>query len=669
MKKITVLFCFQIMVSFMIHVSAKQYYVSNTGNDNAKGTSPESSFKTLERLNKVKLKPGDKVFFRAGDTFTGTLRVRYSGKKEKPIIFTSYGDGEKPIITGAITINNFVDQGDNIYTAECDKNIQFLFVDDKIMTIARYPNSDFLIMDGGGHDYLIDYDFPFETAQVKGATVRMRINNWQFEYRTVTEYTDYKLQFDSILHNRPDKINSCRKGWGYYLDNRKEFFDAFNEWYYSPEEKVLYLCRDSNDLSDNTIEASYIDNGIVLEKEVAFIEFQNIYISGQVKTGLHLKGYNRNIVIKDCEFSKIGILGIKAEKACKNIDIINNRFYDITGTGMRMMEVSNCKISNNTIKRIGLIQGYGVDAVNGAVGIVIENEERTHANMEELSHNNIIANNIIDSTGYMSMRMDGYNSICENNIMKNGLLTLNDGGLFHCWGFDTVYTFNNIIRNNIAVNCVGDTKGTPSKFKMNKGIYIDNKCKDIRVENNIVSKTSGGILLNFLTMRCIVKNNICYNNKKALGVSARKIPGATIDHVITDNIFFNTENLGHTIAISSHKGKMANPGIIDHNLYVSPNEKYHIQTIEVVNDKKSTDEFTLKTWQEEMQQDKNSKLFVPVINGKEYPVSEIYINETDKSKSFKLNPALQYVDLEGNTYKNEVQIDARQAKILFYRGQ
>ncbi|MCH6258373.1 right-handed parallel beta-helix repeat-containing protein [Puniceicoccaceae bacterium K14] len=57
--------------------------------------------KTLKKLNSLRLKPGDRVFFRCGRIFEGQLRVRFSGKNGSPIVFSSYGDGERPIIKGS----------------------------------------------------------------------------------------------------------------------------------------------------------------------------------------------------------------------------------------------------------------------------------------------------------------------------------------------------------------------------------------------------------------------------------------------------------------------------------------------------------------------------------------------------------------------------------------
>ena len=57
-------------------VGGHTYYVSSSsGDDTSPGVSPETPWKTLERVEAGDLGPGDRVLFRGGDTFPGTLRA------------------------------------------------------------------------------------------------------------------------------------------------------------------------------------------------------------------------------------------------------------------------------------------------------------------------------------------------------------------------------------------------------------------------------------------------------------------------------------------------------------------------------------------------------------------------------------------------------------------
>ncbi len=74
--------------------SYTKYYVSNAGDDNNPGTI-EAPFKTIQKINRLKLKPRTIVYFKAGDTFKGTLVVSSdkAGTATDRVAFLSYGKG------------------------------------------------------------------------------------------------------------------------------------------------------------------------------------------------------------------------------------------------------------------------------------------------------------------------------------------------------------------------------------------------------------------------------------------------------------------------------------------------------------------------------------------------------------------------------------------------
>ena len=88
---------------------ATTYYVSETGNDEAAGTSPETAWKTLEKVSNEgvlqTLKPGDQVLFQRGSHWHGQL-VPASGEPGKPILYGAYGEGELPTIYGSVDAAN-----------------------------------------------------------------------------------------------------------------------------------------------------------------------------------------------------------------------------------------------------------------------------------------------------------------------------------------------------------------------------------------------------------------------------------------------------------------------------------------------------------------------------------------------------------------------------------
>ena len=667
-SKLKRLFALCIVISIAgFSLFGNTYYVSEKGDDSSNGLSEKTPVKTIGKLNSLHFSPGDSILFKRNEAFQGSLVLSASGKQEKPIYIGAYGKGEKPVITGAVKINKFNRVDGSLYDAKCHQAVRFLFNDQGFFINAREPNQGFFIMEGGGRDHLIDMDLDRNAEELIGANVRMRVTSWKYEYRKVVGYDNYKIEFDSVLFNKPPKYHECKKGFGYYLDGKKEFLDHDEEWYYSGEEDKIFLVSRKEIGPNYSVQGSYIENGIFLKKGISNIHVESIAISGFINAGIYARGENENIQVKDCKFSYIGKLGILAEKGGNHFKIINNKFYDITGTAIRLFEIGNSFIESNDIRRIGLIPGYGVDGVNGAVGISIENHEvRKGKSSASLSHHNVIRNNRVDSTGYMSVRMDGHHNTCEKNVFKNGLLTLNDGGLIHIWAADTSYTFQSIIRDNIFMNCIGYTEGTPSDHLITVGIYIDNRCKDILIENNLVYNTNNGIMLNTGTFRVIARNNTCYDTRtKSFNISQDSDMG-NLHHRVTNNVFFNKTNMKSTFSLENHQDTYLNPGYIDSNIYVSPIEKFHLKKITVDKEWKNTREFTLEGWRENTGQDKNSVFLIPEKDGKAYPVSKLFVNESDEEKTYPLDPSYIYMDIHEEHVTGEITLPPRGYKILFY---
>ncbi|MDP3947168.1 MAG: right-handed parallel beta-helix repeat-containing protein [bacterium] len=76
------------------------YYVSNsTGNDSNSGTSVDSPWKTLEKVNSETFLPSDIILFKRGDRWNEALRPPSSGEIGKPILYGADGGGKgRPII-------------------------------------------------------------------------------------------------------------------------------------------------------------------------------------------------------------------------------------------------------------------------------------------------------------------------------------------------------------------------------------------------------------------------------------------------------------------------------------------------------------------------------------------------------------------------------------------
>ena len=81
---------------------ATTYYVSSaSGDDTGPGTSAEAPWRTLERVQAAELGSGDRVLFKGGESFPGTLTLSgVAGTPEARVVLSSYGAGRATIDAG-----------------------------------------------------------------------------------------------------------------------------------------------------------------------------------------------------------------------------------------------------------------------------------------------------------------------------------------------------------------------------------------------------------------------------------------------------------------------------------------------------------------------------------------------------------------------------------------
>ena len=83
----------------------RTYHVdASHGDDRHDGLRPESAWRSLERVNRASLMPGDRVRFRRGETWRGQLVPR-SGRPGAPILYGAFGDGPKPRLLGSVAMD------------------------------------------------------------------------------------------------------------------------------------------------------------------------------------------------------------------------------------------------------------------------------------------------------------------------------------------------------------------------------------------------------------------------------------------------------------------------------------------------------------------------------------------------------------------------------------
>jgi len=88
------------------------YYVDAAlGDDDAPGDSVDAPWRTMGKVSRTELAPGDQVLLRRGRIWREAFEPPSSGTAEAPIVFGAYGDGPRPSLRGSNEFCNPTDWG------------------------------------------------------------------------------------------------------------------------------------------------------------------------------------------------------------------------------------------------------------------------------------------------------------------------------------------------------------------------------------------------------------------------------------------------------------------------------------------------------------------------------------------------------------------------------
>jgi hypothetical protein len=115
------------------------YYVATTGSDTNPGTFLEP-FATIQQAADS-VSAGETIYIRGGSYHEEVSLAGVAGSSGNPITITNY-NGEAVTLDGTIPIlSNWTQHSGNIYKTTLTEDIWQLFVDGKMMTLARFPNA------------------------------------------------------------------------------------------------------------------------------------------------------------------------------------------------------------------------------------------------------------------------------------------------------------------------------------------------------------------------------------------------------------------------------------------------------------------------------------------------------------------------------------------------
>ena len=692
------------------------FYISQEGSDFNSGLTELSPYKSIDKINYEKLFPGDEIRFRAGDIFSGEVYIKYSGLKESPIIVSSCGEGIKPILSGSVELTDWVKDTNNRFRTNVKIPVSQVYSNDKLLDLARIPAKGFYSVESGDKNSLTDNQHLCLDYDLTGATLRIRAVNWQYETNQITSHKNGTICFaESMMYQAnprygyllDNKLEFLSESGQWFWDNKNEQLFLIPLENLNPNnvkieatifENGITLSENVSNIQISDLHFEKYENAAILGKS----DSNNISISNCLMNDINVYGICLDINSSHYHIQNNKIDNIRG----RGISTLESSFNDISynevtsvglssgygfdgvnnGIGIAVIKTEVVyKISKNTydqlqnnqlqedvLKKISELidmpypdEKFVIEALELALGhnmahqylsqiMPLVNSEAKAQKLE--STGNRIAYNNVDKSGYAGIRLDGNNSVAEFNVIKNSLLRMNDGGALYCWAQNEDYTYNVIFRNNIILNAKGSCEATSNDLAYAYGIYTDNKCHHMLIENNTVVGTVGGILINDEAHHQKIVGNTLYDNQFGLVFSEYFMPDTLVGCVAHDNILFSKKRDQRSLFLESRIREKFIPGLLDNNLYANPYYPFPIIELTFKNDVRTFREFTLTSWKNYYDQDSSSTTIATVNHDAGGRKSHILINDTIVAKVFDIPTDLIYTDILGSILKNKIEV-------------
>jgi len=561
------------IVSFS--ASAKNYYIAANGNNNNSGTSASAPWLSIAKLNASfgSMVAGDSILFRRGDTFYGAIVVGKSGASGKPIVFSAYGTGNKPIITGFVTASSWTTVSTGIYQAYipgAKSSLNMVTLNGNAQALGRYPNKD--AANGGYLSYetysgatsITDAQLTSATNWT-GAEVAVRKKLWVLDRGKITGHNGGTLTFA----NTGGSTYTGSNGYGYFIQNDVRTLDRLGEWYFKSSTRYLQMYFGTASPSGYTVRASCIDTLLTLSAK-SYIHISNLYFEGA--NGNAIVALSSNYVnIQNCDINNSGTGAINTSltsnlliENCTIRNSLSNGILAIASNG------TNITIRNCVVKNTGVLPGMGLSNGNSYKGIMAS------------TNNLLIEYNTVDTTGYVGIEFQGSNVNVRYNLVNYFDCVKDDAGGIYTYAAGTdaspgkVYT-NRTISNNIVMNGAGAPFGRNSASPFVSGIYLDGRTMNVNILNNTVfNNGKNGIHCNN-PQTITIRGNTSFNNLNAMSIMRWAHIGAIRSLAIKNNVFypklssqraFYYTNSGiNTPAATTLTSALTNLGSIDSNTY------------------------------------------------------------------------------------------------------
>lgn len=571
--------------------SATNYYISSTdGNDSNDGKTATSAWKSIDKVNSSNslFVAGDSIFFKKGDIFYGSMTIgSRSGTDAKPIVYTTYGTGNMPILRGSQKVTNWTVHNGNIWKANLPKlsrivwngtaNVPFyyrtpsLFINNERQRLGREPdynptNGGFRTINTHAADNKTITEgaaLPYPTNHFQGADIAIRTNHDLFNIETVVSHSGSSVVVTAT--NASSSLNTIRDKYGYIFQNHINTLNLDGEWFHDIATEILYLYSET-DPNTRNIEVPFYPSTLTINSS-NYVKVMGLRIENAANNTLG--GQNDTyLTIDGCHINNSSDYGTNTWNIT-NASFINNSITNVNDVGVRWEGGNGIVFSGNTFKNIGMWAGMGGEDYIAYTGLRLI--------VNSAGNPSIIEKNTLDSIGYHGINFGGKYLIIRQNDVGRFCSIKDDGG--------GIYSANNIHPNKIYENFVHDapgaTQGTPvGEGVKTAGIYPDNDSQNWEIyKNTIYNIGKWGILANLSSNNSFYENTI-FNTGAGIVLNTYQNnfgPNGTLAAGINNNMKRNILFPRSATQLCAQFNNSVNPsdlitklGTLDSNYYCQP---------------------------------------------------------------------------------------------------
>lgn len=643
----------------------RKYYIATTGTGSGTTSAAPAPLSLLQSATIIS---GDSIYFNRGDTFyfSDLSFINVNG-----LTVGAFGTGAAPVIDAATYIGSSTwnNNGDGTYWMSLATEPNWVWIND---VSARLAESAWIPITAA--PTTTSRRIASATLSGFSSVVGAKIIFKEFDFRATQVNTIIAQNNGTgdITFAVGMDVGYAAAGMALKIMNQAQWMTTAGDWYYDDVNDKLFV-KSATSPSGTNIK---ITTGNVA---MSLYNVSNFSISN-----LEIKHSYKNVFnVNSCVSPSFTFLnlhdnrggGIRAYGTTTDLDVNDNTIYN---HGMRAVEfggVATGHILRNTIHDIGTQTNigfpYDINNTGGTALTLMQNPVSPST-----SSNFTISENVIYNIGYQGIQWWGPTFTFSKNVIHDYCLKWNDGG-----GIHTIYrtfaassTQTGLIQNNIIYNGYGDATGTNHAVYA-EGIYIDNGCNDIVVDNNTVYATSNsGIVFNWDT-----KNNSGTNNH-VLGcaniqfwiredtnpVNSPVWPNNT-GNTLTSNILACRNSTARCVNVTSYNSNTSyNPfssgGNSNNNAYVHP----YATSINSFT-AGSTTSYSLSAWRTKIGLDASSTERTNYItfSNSTNAAHEVNIEVNATGAAVNFNVPAGYTNEIGAAFSNPVSIPAYSSLVYF----